>query len=111
VSLALSQGIEQIPKEKAIGVVGQNHGDGLAVGDEQVKGDALYWSAFNLDLNNPRAATKPEHLPPEQLIESIIEKERRILDIMEEIKRLLGRGSRTSRAPHVSSAGEQLPKG
>ena len=57
--------------------------------EEQSKGDVLYWSAFNLDLKNPRGAAKLEHLPPEQLVASIIEKERKILAIMGEIGGLL----------------------
>jgi len=53
-------------------------------------------NGFNLDLKNPRAAAKLEHLPPEQLVESIVEKERRILGIMEEIKGLLASGPKTA---------------
>jgi hypothetical protein len=37
-------------------------------------------------LKSPRAASRLGHLPREQLVRSIVEKERRILDIMEEIK-------------------------
>ena len=43
----------------------------------------------NLDLKNPSAAQDLEHLPPEQLVESILEKERRIIEIMGEIKQML----------------------
>ena len=43
----------------------------------------------NLDRKNPRAAQDLEHLPPEQLVESILEKERRIIEIMGEIKQIL----------------------
>lgn len=46
----------------------------------------------NLDIKNPRSKEKIEHLPPEQLAESIIEKERRILEIMEDIKKMLAGG-------------------
>jgi len=46
-------------------------------------------NGFNLDLKNPRAASKLEHLPPEQLVASIVEKERKILAIMGEIEMLL----------------------
>ncbi len=56
---------------------------------EQAKADAIYWPIFNLDRKNPHAKDDFEHLPPEQLVESIIEKERRILSIMEEIRALL----------------------
>jgi type I restriction enzyme M protein len=40
----------------------------------------------NLDLKNPRDAEALEHLPPEQLADDILAKERRIIEIMEEIK-------------------------
>jgi type I restriction enzyme M protein len=40
----------------------------------------------NLDRKNPNAATDFEHLPPEQLVEDILKKEERILEIMAEIK-------------------------
>ena len=33
-------------------------------------------SGYNLDVKNPRAGQDYEHMPPEQLVESIIEKER-----------------------------------
>jgi type I restriction enzyme M protein len=66
--------------------------------EQQGKGDTIYWSAFNLDLKNPRAAAMLEHLPPEQLVASIVEKEQKILAIMGEIETLLqtnlNRGSR-----------------
>ena len=47
----------------------------------------------NLDRKNPRGKEDITHLPPEQLVESIITKERRILEIMDEIKRLLEKGT------------------
>ena len=40
----------------------------------------------NLDLKNPNSAEALEHLPPEQLADDILAKERRIIEIMEEIK-------------------------
>ncbi|MBI5711207.1 MAG: SAM-dependent DNA methyltransferase [Candidatus Eisenbacteria bacterium] len=45
--------------------------------------------SVNLDLKNPSAQNTLEHLPPEQLVESILEKERRIIELMEEIKQVL----------------------
>ena len=45
--------------------------------------------SVNLDIKNPNAAEALEHLPPEQLVEGIVEKERRILEIMDEIKKVL----------------------
>lgn len=43
-------------------------------------------TSCNLDLKNPNSAEALEHLPPEQLAEDILVKERRIIEIMEEIK-------------------------
>ena len=43
----------------------------------------------NLDIKNPRGAEALQHLPPEQLAESIAEKNRRVGEIMEEIKAIL----------------------
>lgn len=40
----------------------------------------------NLDIKNPSSADSLEHLPPEKLAEDILAKERRIIEIMEEIK-------------------------
>ena len=47
----------------------------------------------NLDVKNPRAKEDIAHLPPEQLVESILEKEKRIAEIMTEIKGLLNKQS------------------
>jgi type I restriction enzyme M protein len=45
--------------------------------------------ACNLDIKNPSAKQAYEHLPPEQLVEDIMKKEQRILEIVAEIKRVL----------------------
>jgi type I restriction enzyme M protein len=42
-----------------------------------------------LDLKNPHARQDLEHLPPEELAESILQKELRIAEIMREIKQVL----------------------
>lgn len=47
---------------------------------------------YNLDIKNPNAKSDLEHLPPEELVESILEKERKIVGILEEIRGLLGEG-------------------
>lgn len=44
----------------------------------------------NLDHKNPTGAEDFEHLPPEQLVEDIICKEHRIMELMTEIKAALG---------------------
>jgi type I restriction enzyme M protein len=54
--------------------------------DEQAAGDAIYWPLFNLDLRNPNSADALEHLPPREIVASILDKEREILRLMEEIQ-------------------------
>jgi len=46
-------------------------------------------SGFNLDIKNPSGKEDFEHLPPEQLVEDIVRKEQRILEIMGEIRQVL----------------------
>ena len=46
-------------------------------------------ASVNLDIKNPRRAEDLEHLPPEKLVESILNKERQIEQIMTEIKSML----------------------
>ena len=41
--------------------------------------------SVNLDIKNPNAAEALEHLPPEQLVEDILAKERRIMEIIGEM--------------------------
>jgi type I restriction enzyme M protein len=45
--------------------------------------------SVNLDIKNPGAKQEFEHLPPEQLVDDILKKERRIAELMAEIKQLL----------------------
>ncbi len=45
--------------------------------------------SVNLDVKNPRRAADLEHLPPAELAESILAKERAIAGLMDEIKKLL----------------------
>jgi type I restriction enzyme M protein len=49
----------------------------------------LVAAQFNLDRKNPRAKEDIEHLPPERLVEHIVEKEQRIAQIMSDIRGLL----------------------
>jgi type I restriction enzyme M protein len=55
--------------------------------------EELLASDCNLDRKNPNGQKEFEHLPPEQLVESILQKELRIVEIMEEIKKMLGEES------------------
>jgi type I restriction enzyme M protein len=45
--------------------------------------------SVNLDIKNPNSKQDLEHMPPEQLVEDIVRKEQRIIDIMGEIKEAL----------------------
>ena len=47
--------------------------------------------SVNLDIKNPTAKEDITHLPPEQLAESILQKEQRIAEIMSSIKGLLAK--------------------
>ena len=46
--------------------------------------------SLNLDIKNPKAKTDFEHLPPGDLVEDIVAKERKILELLTEIKTALG---------------------
>jgi type I restriction enzyme M protein len=50
--------------------------------------------SVNLDIKNPNAEEALEHLPPEQLVESILTKEKRIIEIMGDIKAVLARAGK-----------------
>ncbi len=53
----------------------------------------LLANGCNLDRKNPHAKEDITHLPPEQLATSILEKERRIAELMDKIKVLLKEGT------------------
>lgn len=57
--------------------------------DDKAKGDAIYWTIYNLDRKNPNGQKDFEHLPPEQLVADILEKDRRVAEIMVEIQQFL----------------------
>ena len=50
----------------------------------------LLANSCNLDRKNPKAKEDFTHLPPEQLVASILEKEGRIIELVEQIQVLLG---------------------
>ena len=50
--------------------------------------------SVNLDINNPNSPQDLEHRSPEELVESILQKEQRIAEIMAEIKQVLVEGGR-----------------
>ena len=55
--------------------------------EEQGLGDGrYYWPLFNLDIKNPHSLEALEHRSPEALIAEILEKERRVMGIMESLQ-------------------------
>lgn len=57
----------------------------------RVSAEEVLANGCNLDLKNPHNKEMLEHLPPEELAESILEKERRIAEIVDEIRQTLSR--------------------
>ncbi|MCF7730111.1 MAG: SAM-dependent methyltransferase [Akkermansiaceae bacterium] len=55
----------------------------------KVTAKELLANGYNLDRKNPSTKDDITHLPPEQLAESILEKERRIMEIVAGIQKLL----------------------
>jgi type I restriction enzyme M protein len=55
----------------------------------KVKAEDVIAKNFNLDIKNPNAKEDFEHMPPEKLVEDILNKEQRILEIMAEIRQAL----------------------
>ncbi len=57
----------------------------------RVSASQVLANGCNLDIKNPASKQDFEHLPPEQLANDILVKEQRIIEIMGEIKNVLGR--------------------
>jgi type I restriction enzyme M protein len=55
----------------------------------KVSAEHIAKNNYNLDIKNPNGKKDLEQLPPEELVESILAKEERIMEIMDEIKGLL----------------------
>jgi type I restriction enzyme M protein len=58
----------------------------------KVGAEELLAANCNLDRKNPNSKNDITHLPPEQLVASILEKEQRIAEIMKRIQGLLTKG-------------------
>lgn len=56
---------------------------------EPDKADAILSAVYNLDRKHPDSQEELEHLPPEELVRSILAKEQRIAEIMREIEMAL----------------------
>jgi type I restriction enzyme M protein len=55
----------------------------------RVPAEQILQKNCNLDIKNPRGRPDLEHLPPQQLVESILEKERQIVALLSEIQTTL----------------------
>jgi type I restriction enzyme M protein len=60
----------------------------------QVPAADILANGCNLDIKNPSARQDLEHMPPEQLADSVLRKEQRIAELMAEIKAALAEGAR-----------------
>ncbi|MCL2790979.1 MAG: type I restriction-modification system subunit M [Desulfobulbus sp.] len=60
----------------------------------KVPASELLANNCNLDRKNPQAKKDIAHLPPEEIAAGILDKERRIMEIVENIQRLLMEGAR-----------------
>jgi type I restriction enzyme M protein len=60
----------------------------------KVQAQTILDNSCNLDIKNPRAKQDIEHLPPEELVASILEKEQRIAKLVADIQRMLAEGVR-----------------
>jgi type I restriction enzyme M protein len=58
----------------------------------RVPAEQIAGNGYNLDIKNPKGKKDLEQLPPEELIESILKTEQRILEIISEIKQNLQDG-------------------
>jgi type I restriction enzyme M protein len=65
----------------------------VSVDDVLKYGDHSNLVSANLDIKNPNGKQDLEHLPPEQLLEDILAKEQRILEILKDVKYVLREGS------------------
>jgi type I restriction enzyme M protein len=55
----------------------------------QREGDAIYWPIHNLDIKNPHAKEALEHIPPKELVASMLKKEQEVADLLAEINLLI----------------------
>jgi type I restriction enzyme M protein len=62
----------------------------MSASDVMKYGEDGALQSVNLDAKNPRGKEDVTHLPPEQLVESILHKEQRIAEIVTKIKGMLG---------------------
>jgi type I restriction enzyme M protein len=93
--LALPEGRKNYTKTKPLQF--EEFADCLAWWKDRAEGERAWMVSaeqiannnYNLDIKNPNGKKDLEQLPPEELVESILAKEERIMELMDEIKWLL----------------------
>ncbi|MDD4093689.1 MAG: N-6 DNA methylase [Methanothrix sp.] len=93
--LALPEGRKNYTKTKPLQF--EEFADCMAWWKERAEGERAWripseqiaTNGYNLDIKNPNGKKDLEQLPPEELVDSILAKEERIMQIMDEIKWLL----------------------
>ncbi|HOX51262.1 MAG TPA: N-6 DNA methylase [Fibrobacteria bacterium] len=58
----------------------------------KISAETLLAEGCNLDRKNPNARDETNHLPPAQLVEDVLDKEKQILTLLEELRLLVGNG-------------------
>src|SRR5258708_1031599 len=95
--LSLPEGRNNYPKTKPLQF--EEFADCIAWWDKReenerawkVPVEQILGNDCNLDIKNPSGKVDLEHLPPDQLVEDILKKEQKIVEIMIELRQLLGR--------------------
>ena len=64
----------------------------------------------NLDITNPKAQEEFRHLPPEQIIKNVLQKEQLVIEIIKEIGLLAGKDNELFSESQVQKYGVQLGK-
>jgi type I restriction enzyme M protein len=55
----------------------------------QREGDTIYWPIYNLDIKNPHGKEALEHIPPHELVASMLAKEQDVIRLLAEIDALV----------------------
>jgi type I restriction enzyme M protein len=57
--------------------------------EAQSAGDAVYWPIFDIDLKNPRVKPDVSHLPPREILANLLEKDRKVTEILARLGKVL----------------------
>ncbi|MCG8388855.1 MAG: N-6 DNA methylase [Cytophagales bacterium] len=68
--------------------------------ENQSKGDAIYYAAFNLDIKNPNQKDKFEYKEPSLLVSQIVERENQINGLIQEIQSIVTTNGAIKKVEH-----------